>query len=316
MVLRDPNTGRFVSTRDFTAFNRGEDSRDKEFAISIFLFVVSLLLQVFEKAGFVLISGINIAIALIPTILLIFFVEEIIEERYLFVLGYWFFSLILFFASLVSFWEMVFDLTFPLLIFLLVHHLEDIISYTNKGFAIILFVSLSIIVIISFVLSGQGQSNILNNILTTVNTTISTSSISTSTSTTTSSTTTIIYVGICNALSGFLCTNVSLSKESKLSVTIGEKILPTMYNIQIGCGTTAQANGFPNAQFYNETFNLTKSQLKQIDNLTCRGAQNGTLVGYVWMNYTKMPGNPNPQNNSYYENEIALINISREDLNR
>ena len=160
---------------------------------------------------------------------------------------------------------------------------------------------------IGFGLLGGYSTIPVHTASTTATTTIITTS--TSTSTTTSSTTTIIYRGVCTASSRFLCTNASLSQKSELSITIGEKILPAMYHIQIGCGTTAQANGLPNAQFYNETFNLTKGQLKQIDNLTCRGAQNGTFFGYVWMNYTKKPDNPNPINNSYYENETALVNI-------
>lgn len=310
MVVRDSNTGRFVSTRGWGAFDRGGNSRGEELVAAIFLAVISLLIQAFEKAGLVPIPGINIALALIPAIILITLAEKVIEEKYAFLFGYWCLSFIFFLVSLVSSWELIFNLAFPLFIALLFHYSEYINTYTNETFTAGLFIFLGIIVIVSFALSGLGQSNILNTSTTTANTTTSiTSTTSTSTSTTTSSTTTIIYRGVCTALRGFLCMNASLSQKSELSVTIGEKILPAMYHIQIGCGITAQANGFPNAQFYNETFNLTKGQLKQIDNLTCRGAQNGTFVGHVWMNYTKMPGNPNPINNSYYENETTLVNI-------
>lgn len=313
MVVRDPNTGRFVSTRGWGAFDRGGNSRDEELVVAIFLAVISLLIQAFEKVGLVLILGINIALALIPAIILMTLAEEVIEEKYAFLFGYWCLSLIFFLVSLVGFWELVFNFTFPLFIALLFHYSEDINTYTNETFTVGLFISLGIIVIVSFALSGRGQSNILNtSTTTTVNTTTSTSSTSTtsvSTSTTTSSTTTIIYKGACNAFRNFTCGDAYLSQENKLNVIIEQKTIPAMYNIQIGCGNTIQSNGFPSAQFYNETFNLTKGQPKQIDNLTCTGVQNGTFVGYLWLNYTKFSGKPTAASNSYYEMEVASINI-------
>ncbi len=312
MVVRDPNTGRFVSTQDWGAFERGEHSRGEELLIGILLAVISLLIQAFEKAGLVPISGINVAIALIPAIILIVLAEEIIKERYAFIVGYWFLSIIFFLISLISFWELVFNFAFPLFVFLLVHHSDDISSATNDNFALGFFVVLSIIVIVSFALSGFGQNSIMNTSTTTINTTTSTismSTTSTSSSTSTSSTTTIIYKGTCDALSNFSCANASLSQKNKLNIIIGQKVIPVMYNVQIGCGNTIQSNGFPNAQFYNETFNLTKYQPKQIDNLTCTGTQNGTFVGYLWLNYTEFSGKPTAINNSYYESQVASINI-------
>jgi|GEM_PF-2758014 hypothetical protein len=204
----------------------------------------------------------------------------------------------------------------PILLFIIAMVILSSELVTDSVGAII--VGLIIALILSFVLNSigyaigfgllGGNATIpVHTTSTTMTTTLSTTS--TSTSTSTSSTTTIIYKGTCNALGGFSCNNASLSQESKLSVTIGQEILPTMYHIQIGCGTTTQANGFPNAQFYNETFNLTKGQFKQIDNLTCTGAQNGTFSGYIWMNYTGMSGKPNPLNNSFYENKTASVNI-------
>ena len=160
---------------------------------------------------------------------------------------------------------------------------------------------------IGFGLLGGYSTIPVHTTSTTATTTISTTS--TSTSTTMPSTTTIIYNGTCNAFSNFTCANASLSQESKLNIIIGQKITPAMYNIQIGCGNTIQSNGFPSAQFYNETFNMTKGKLRQIDNLTCTGAQNGIFVGYLWLNYTKFSGKPTAINNSYYESEVASINI-------
>lgn len=313
VVVRDPNTGRFVSTRGWDAFNRGGNSRGEELVAAIFLAVISLLIQAFEKAGLVPIPGINIALALIPAIILITLAEEIIEEKYAFLFGYLCCSFIFFLVSLVSFWELVFNFAFPLFIALLFHYFKVINTYTNETFIDGLLIFLGIIVIVSFALSGWGQSNILNtSTTTTVNTTTSTSSTSTtstSTSTTTSSTTTIIYKGTCNAFRNFTCGDAYLSQENKLNIIIKQKTIPVMYNIQIGCGNTIQSNGFPSAQFYNETFNLTKGQPKQIDNLTCTGAQNGTFVGYLWLNYTEFSGKPAAINNSYYESEVASINI-------
>lgn len=131
----------------------------------------------------------------------------------------------------------------------------------------------------------------------------------TSSTTSTTSTTTIIYRGTCKASSGFVCVNASLSQESKLTVMFGQEIVPIMYNIQIGCGNSTRLDGRPNAQFYNEPFNLTKEQFRQIDNMTCTGSRNGTFTGYVWINYTKLSGKPSAYKNSYYENEVAYVNI-------
>lgn len=178
---------------------------------------------------------------------------------------------------------------------------------------IAIIAGLAIAVILSVVLNSAGYAigfGLLGGYATIPTHTTSTSVTTTlSTTSTTTSTTTIIYKGTCTALSGFSCMNASLSQGSELSVIFSQEIVPAMYNIQIGCGNATQPSGIPNAQFFNETFNLTRGKLQQISNLSCTGSRNGTFAGYVWVNYTKMSGKPRQINNSYYESEVASVNI-------
>ena len=160
---------------------------------------------------------------------------------------------------------------------------------------------------IGFGLLGGTATIPVHTTSTTVTTTLSTTSTSSSISTT--STTTIIYKGTCKASSGFMCVNASLSQENKLNVILHQKIIPVMYNIHIGCGHTTQSSGLPNAQFSNETVNLTQGKLQSIRNLTCSGAKNGIFDGYIWLNYTRLPTRPSALNNSYFESEVASVSI-------
>lgn len=158
---------------------------------------------------------------------------------------------------------------------------------------------------VGFALMG-GNSNI--PIHTTSTTTISITS--KSTSSTSSSTTTIIYRGTCKAYQNFTCSNSYLSADNKLTMTLSENLGISIYNLQIGCGTTTESNGKPIAEFYDLTFNLSSGKSVQVSNVICSGAYNGTFDGFVWLNYTRLPSRPFALNNSYFESEIASVNIS------
>ncbi len=153
-------------------FELGGKTRGDELFFSLFLGVISLLIQAFEKAGFVFDTDFKIALALIPAIILIVLIEEVIKERWQFLLGYWVISFFFFIVTLISSLELIFNFTFPLLVFLLIHTVNAQTGSDN-AILVILFI-VGVIAISSFIFSGWGQSSILNSATTTtaiVNTT-------------------------------------------------------------------------------------------------------------------------------------------------
>ena len=107
MQARDPITGRFVPSDNWwPSFKLGGDTRGDEWIISLFLGVISLLVQAFEKAGFVFFTDFKIALALIPAIILISLAVAVIEERWQFLLGYWLISSLFFGVALIGFWNL------------------------------------------------------------------------------------------------------------------------------------------------------------------------------------------------------------------
>ena len=158
----------------------------------------------------------------------------------------------------------------------------------------------------AFASNGYPNGGFCSVFPTTTSTTTTTVSTTTSSSTSTS-TTTIIYKGACIAFSGFTCSDASLSPKGTLTIMLSQTSGTTMYNIQLGCGTTYQISGLPNAKFYNFTQNLTSGRLS-LFNLSCSGVNNNTFDGYVWLNYTNFARKPS-YNNSYLEAKVASVSI-------
>ncbi len=82
-----------------------------------------------------------------------------------------------------------------------------------------------------------------------------------------------------------------------------------IYHLQGGCGTATELDGKPIVEFHNLTFNLSSGETAKIINMTCSGAYNGIFDGYIWLNYTRLPIPPSAINNSYFESEVASVDI-------
>lgn len=136
-----------------------------------------------------------------------------------------------------------------------------------------------------------------------------TTTTSTSSTTSTTSTTTIIYRGTCKSYQNFTCSNPYLSADNKLTIILGENFGISIYHLQVGCGTTTESDGKPIAEFHNLTFNFSSGESTSVSNITCSGAYNGIFDGYIWLNYTRLSTRPSAINNSYFESEVASVNI-------
>lgn len=130
----------------------------------------------------------------------------------------------------------------------------------------------------------------------------------------------------CIAASPYLCNYVTLSTSGQINFTVGQESGVAYYNVELACISTSNSLSaspssegiaylpLPDISLPSTVYNLTTSQQVAVS-LPCYVASgafgsepiNTPFIGYIFLNYTNNPGNPNSSSNQWTSVQLATV---------